>query len=298
MNEQMHKERIKIEGLKGKRGLIKDYILITIGVLFVTIGVYFFKFPNNFATGGVTGLAMILSDAFSFKISAATIVLILNVILLIVGYIFLGKKFGNRTLYGSLLFSLSLSALEILVPMQGPITQEPLLELAFAVMFPALGSAILFNIGASTGGTDVVAMLLKKYTHLDIGKSLLITDFLLTVAGFTVFSVTTVLMSLLGLLIKSTLVDSIIESINLNKYFTIITKYPKEICDYITKNIHRSATVMDGKGAFTGEDRKIILTVMSRSQAVQLRTYVKEVDPEAFILITNTSEIIGRGFRD
>lgn len=298
MNEQMHKERIKIEGLKGKRGLIKDYILITIGVLFVTIGVYFFKFPNNFATGGVTGLAMILSDAFSFKISAATIVLILNVILLIVGYIFLGKKFGNRTLYGSLLFSLSLSALEILVPMQGPITQEPLLELAFAVMFPALGSAILFNIGASTGGTDVVAMLLKKYTHLDIGKSLLITDFLLTVAGFTVFSVTTVLMSLLGLLIKSTLVDSIIESINLNKYFTIITKYPKEICDYITKNIHRSATVMDGKGAFTGEDRKIILTVMSRSQAVQLRTYVKEVDPEAFILITSTSEIIGRGFRD
>lgn len=298
MNEQIHKERIKIEGLKGKRGLIKDYILITIGVLFVTIGVYFFKFPNNFATGGVTGLAMILSDAFSFNISAATIVLILNIILLIVGYIFLGKKFGNRTLYGSLLFSLSLSALEILVPMQGPITQEPLLELAFAVMFPALGSAILFNIGASTGGTDVVAMLLKKYTHLDIGRSLLITDFLLTVAGFTVFSVTTVLMSLLGLLIKSTLVDSIIESINLNKYFTIITKYPKEICDYITKNIHRSATVMDGKGAFSGEDRKIILTVMSRSQAVQLRTHIKEVDPEAFILITNTSEIIGRGFRD
>lgn len=298
MNEQKYKGKIKIDGLNGKKSLIKDYILITIGVLFVTIGVYFFKFPNNFAIGGVTGLAMILSDAFSFKISAATIVLILNVILLIVGYIFLGKKFGNRTLYGSLLFSLSLSALEILVPMQGPITQEPLLELAFAVMFPALGSAILFNIGASTGGTDVVAMLLKKYTHLDIGKSLLITDFLLTVAGFTVFGVTTVLMSLLGLLIKSTLVDSIIESINLNKYFTIITKYPKEICDYITKNIHRSATVMDGKGAFTGEDRKIILTVMSRSQAVQLRTYVKEVDPEAFILITSTSEIIGRGFRD
>ncbi len=282
---------------KGIKSVIKDYVLITLGILLVTIGVYFFKFPNNFAIGGVTGLAMILSNAFNGAISSGTIVLIVNILLLIIGYIVLGRKFGNRTLYGSLLFSLSLNLLEILVPMSGPITDEPLVELAFAVIFPALGSAILFNIGASSGGTDIVAMLLRKYTSWDIGRSLLITDFILTLAGFTVFSVKTVLMSILGLLIKSTLVDIIIENLNLSKYFTIITKYPDQICDYILNNIHRSATVFDGKGAFTHEDRKIIIAAMSRSQAVQLRNHIKTVDPDAFILITNTSEIIGKGFR-
>lgn len=289
--------KVEIFRPKDVKGVIKDYALITLGVLFVTIGVYFFKFPNNFAIGGVTGLAMILSNALGGTVSSGTIVLVVNVILLIIGYLVLGKKFGNRTLYGSLLFSLSLNLLEILVPMTGPITDEPLLELAFAVMFPALGSAILFNIGASTGGTDIVAMLLKKYTSWDIGRSLLLTDLFLTLAGFTVFSVKTVLLSILGLLIKSTLVDSIIENLNLNKYFTIITKHPDEICEYILKHIHRSATVFDGKGAFSHEDKKIIITVMNRVQAVHLRLYIKKVDPEAFILITNTSEIIGKGFR-
>ena len=104
-------------------------------------------------------------------------------------------------------------------------------------------------------------------------------------------------MSILGLLIKSTLVDSVIENLNLNKYFTIITEHPEEICDYILNHIKRSATVFDGKGAFTNEDKKIIITVMNRAQAVQLRQYIKQVDPGAFILITNTSEIIGKGFR-
>ncbi|HPJ76042.1 MAG TPA: YitT family protein, partial [Clostridia bacterium] len=174
--------KVEIFRPKDVKGVIKDYTLITLGVLFVTIGVYFFKFPNNFAIGGVTGLAMILSNALGGTVSSGTIVLVVNVILLIIGYLVLGKKFGNRTLYGSLLFSLSLNLLEILVPMTGPITDEPLLELAFAVMFPALGSAILFNIGASTGGTDIVAMLLKKYTSWDIGRSLLLTDLFLTLA--------------------------------------------------------------------------------------------------------------------
>ena len=287
-------ETFKSENVKRT---VKDYALVTFGILLVAIGVHFFKFPNNFAIGGVTGLAMILSKAFGGAISSATIVLVMNVILLIIAYLILGKDFGNKTLYGSLLFSLVLSLLERIVPMQAPITDQPLLELAFAVIFPAFGQAILFNIGASSGGTDIVAMLLKKFTHWDIGRSLFISDCILTLAGFAVFSVETVLLSILGLLIKSTLVDSVIENLNLNKYFTIITEHPEEICDYILNHIKRSATVFDGKGAFTNEDKKIIITVMNRAQAVQLRQYIKQVDPGAFILITNTSEIIGKGFR-
>ncbi len=275
----------------------KEYALITLGVMLVVIGVYFFKFPNNFSTGGVTGMAIILSSLLGSGVSSGSIVLIINIILLIVGYLTLGKSFGNRTVYGSLLLSLALRVLEILVPLEKPLTNQPLLELAFAVILPSIGSALLFNIGASTGGTDVIAMLLKKYTSLDIGRSLLVTDFLLTVAVFPVFGITTGLLSILGLFLKSTLVDNIIENLNLNKYFTIICVDPKPICDYIINTLHRSATVFDAKGAFTEKEKKIILTVMNRSQAVMLRKLIKQMDPEAFLLITNTSEIIGRGFR-
>ncbi|HHT56956.1 MAG TPA: YitT family protein [Herbinix luporum] len=276
---------------------IKDYCIITLGVLLVVVGVYFFKFPNNFSIGGVTGIAIILSNLFNNSISSGTIVLVLNIILLIFAYVFIGKSFGNKTVYGSLLLSISLKLLEIIIPLEAPLTNEPMLELFFAVILPAVGAAILFNIGSSTGGTDVLAMLLKKYTNIDIGRALLITDFFLTIATFFVFDLTTGFLSILGLLFKSTLVDVVIENLNLNKYFTIICRNPKPICTFITNKLNRSATVFDAKGAFTDQDKKIILTVMSRAQAVQLRTFIKETDPEAFLLITNTSEIIGRGFR-
>ena len=276
---------------------IKEFIMITIGVLLVVIGVYFFKFPNNFSIGGVTGIAIILSNLLGNVIGSGTIVLVVNLILLGLGYLLLGKSFGNKTAYGTILMSVSLQLLEIIAPLKGPLTSEPLLELSFAVIFPAVGSAILFNIGSSTGGTDVIAMLLKKYTNLDIGYALLLTDFLLTIATFLIFDLTTGFLSILGLLIKTTLIDGVIENLNLNKYFTIICKDPKLICTFITQKLHRSATVFDAKGAFTDQDKKIILTVMSRAQAVQLRTFIRETDPEAFLLITNTSEIIGRGFR-
>ncbi|HKL80574.1 MAG TPA: YitT family protein [Mobilitalea sp.] len=275
----------------------KEYLLITIGVLLVVAGVYFFKFPNNFSIGGVTGIAIILSKLFGDSISTGTIVLIINLILLGIGYAFLGRSFGNRTAYGSILMSLALRLLEVIAPMDGPLTTEPVLELSFAVILPAIGSAILFNIGSSTGGTDIIAMLLKKFTSIDIGHSLLLTDFLLTVTAFLVFDVQTGLLSILGLLVKSTLVDTVIESMNLNKYFTIICEDPKPICDFILNNLHRSATVFDAKGAFSDNDKKIVLAVMNRTQAVHLRKFIRNAEPDAFILITNTSEIVGRGFR-
>ncbi len=276
---------------------LKEYLLITAGVLLVVTGVYFFKFPNNFSIGGVTGIAILLSRIFGESISSGTLVLIINIILLMIGYLFLGRSFGNRTAYGSILMSVSLRLLESIYPMEGPLTGEPVLELAFAVILPAVGAAILFNIGSSTGGTDVIAMMLKKYSSIDIGRALLMTDFLLTVAAFFVFGIQTGLLSILGLLLKTTLVDIVIESLNLNKYFTIICENPEPICEFILQKIHRSATVIDAEGAFTHSNKKIILAVMNRTQAVNLRKFIKQTEPEAFLLITNTSEIIGKGFR-
>lgn len=286
--------------MEAKSGIwknIREYLLITLGVELVVIGVYFFKFPNNFSIGGVTGIAIILSSLFGESISTGTVVLAINIVLLIIGYFFVDRSFGIKTVYGSILMSFSLQLLEVIFPMTKSLTNEPMLELAFAVGIPAVGAAMLFNIGASTGGTDIIAMILKKYTSIDIGRSLFYTDLLLTLSSFLVFNVQTGLLSLLGLLIKSLAVDNMIESMNLHKYFTIICENPKPISDFILNDLHRSATIMDGKGAFTEHDKKIIVTVMNRSQAVQLRQFIRNAEPSAFILITNTSEIIGRGFR-
>lgn len=279
------------------RSIAKEYLLLTVGVLFVVAGVYFFKFPNNFAIGGVTGLAMIVSDLCGGVLSSATIVTIVNSVLLIVGLLVIGKDFGIKTIYGSLLLSLSLQLLEVVYPMSSPFTNEPVLELAFAVGLPAVGAAILFNSGGSTGGTDIVAMILKKFSSFDIGQALFCSDVILTLLAFPTFGMQTGLLSFLGLILKSTIVDMVIESMNLCKYFTVICDDASVISDYIVHTLKRSATVCDATGAFSGQNKKVVLTVMNRSQAVQLRQFIRQAQPGAFILITNTSEIIGRGFR-
>ena len=277
--------------------ILKEYLLLTVGVLFVVIGVYFFKFPNNFAIGGVTGLAMIVSNLTGGALSSATVVTIVNSVLLVIGLIVIGKDFGIKTVYGSFLLSGSLQLLEVIYPMSAPFTNQPVLELAFAVGLPAVGAAILFNTGGSTGGTDIVAMILKKYSSFDIGQALFCSDVVLTLLAFPTFGMQTGLLSFLGLILKSTVVDMVIESMNLCKYFTVICDDAAPISEYIVQELHRSATVCNATGAFTGNDKKLVLTVVNRSQAVALRQFIRNNQPTAFILITNTSEIIGRGFR-
>jgi uncharacterized membrane-anchored protein YitT (DUF2179 family) len=279
-----------------KKNTFKEYLLITASTLLVVIGVYFFKFPNNFTFGGVTGLSVVLAKIM--PISPGTVNLIFNVILLVVGFVFLGRSFAVKTVYSSLLLSFSLSGLEFVYPLKHPLTDQPLLELIFAIALPAFGSAVLFNIGASSGGTDVVAMILKKYTSVDIGRAVLFSDFLITLAACFIFDIKTTLFSFLGLLTKSLVIDNVIESINLAKYFNVVCSQPDIICDFIVNKLHRSATICEAKGAFSHSQKYVIFTAMRRYQAVQLRQYIRQVEPGAFILISNTSEIIGKGFHD
>ena len=272
----------------------KNFLLLNLGAFLMAIGVYFFKFPNNFSFGGVTGLAVIISKLF--PITPGDFSFIANMALLVIGLFFLGKTFAVQTAYTSIVVSFAISTLERILPLTGPLTDDPLLELVFAIALPAAGSAILFNIGASSGGTDVIAMLLKKYTSINIGNALLATDAILVIGSFLVFDVKTGLFSVLGLTVKSFLVDSIIENINLCKYFNVVCTEKGPICDFIVNDLHRSATVCEATGAFTGTHKYIVFTVLNRMEAVKLRNFIRTADPSAFILITNTSEIIGKGF--
>lgn len=273
---------------------LKNFSLLTISTLIMAVGIYFFKFANNFTFGGITGIAVLVTKFL--PISSSDFSFVVNILLLIIGWIVLGKSFAEKTAYSTILLSISLSLLERIYPMSHPLTNEPLLELIFAILLPALGSAILFNIGASSGGTDVIAMILKKYTSVDIGKGLMISDLIFTLAGFLVFNVKTGLYSLLGLIMRSALIDNFIESFNRSKYFHVVTSNATCICDFIQNDLQRGATIVNATGAFTGDDKYIILTVLSPSQAVKLRNFIKEHDPKAFLLISNTSEIIGKGF--
>ena len=262
--------------MRQKLAAVREYAMLTLGTFLVAAGVYFFKFPNSFNTGGVTGLAVILNAVIP-AVSASTFASVINIAFLILGFVALDKSFGVRTVYCTVLFSAMLSGLEWLI-------------------LPSLGAAILFNMQSSTGGTDILAMILKRFSSLDIGMALLYVDVL--IAGSTLYFVgmEAGLYSILGLVLKSVVVDSVIESLNRRKSFMAVTSCPEEVCGFITGKLNRSATCWQGSGAYSHEPKWIVLTALSRSQAVALRVYVKSVDPHAFILVTNSSEIFGKGF--
>ena len=273
---------------------MKYFTLLTLSTLLIAVGIYFFKFSNNFTFGGITGLAVLVAK--TGLISASDFSFLANIFLLLLGLVVLGKEFAAKTAYCTILLSVALSALERIYPMTAPLTDEPMLELMFAIALPSLGSAVLFNLGASSGGTDVIAMIVKKNTSFDIGSALMASDFFITLAGCFVFDIKTGLYSFVGLAVRSFMIDGFIESLNLSKYFNIVCSDPEPICDYIEHSLHRGATIVNAKGAFTGKSNYIIMTALNRVEAVKLRNYIKRNSPDAFLLISNTSEIIGKGF--
>jgi len=273
-----------------------EYLLLFTGSLLIGGGVYFFKVPNGFSTGGISGISMIISK-LAPGFTTGQLYTIINLVLLLIGFIVIGKSTGIKTVICSTLVSGSTWLFEILFPMDGPLTDQPLLELIYAVMMTGIGSALLFNAGASSGGTDIVALILKKYTKLDVGKSLLCTDLIITLAAFPVFGMKSGLFSLLGLFSKAFLVDGVIENMNVCKSFMIITKTPQPIIDLIITEMKHSATKLEGHGCYTGDDVEVIVTVCKRFEAARLKKLVHDIDPHAFVIVESANEIIGRGFR-
>lgn len=275
--------------------VLKKYLTMTLGCFLLSLGVYFFKIPNGFATGGVTGIGTILAQ-LTF-ISPGVWIWILNILLLLFGFLFLGRQTGIKTVYCSMLYSAITYVLEILIPMSRPLSDQPFLELVYAMLLTSIGSALIFNSDASSGGTDIVALILKKYTSINVGKALLSVDFIIAASAFFVFDIQTGLFSLLGLFAKAFIVDAVIENLNTCKYFIVITSKRDEISDYIIKTLHHGVTVNTVTGEYTKEEKVMLHTVCRRIEAIRLRSKIKEIDSNAFIIITTSSEIIGRGFR-
>ena len=215
----------------------------------------------------------------------------------VLGCVFLGIKAMGWTLYSSFMLSFYSSMCEKLFPMSQPLTDDTLLELCFAVALPALASGIVFNIGASTGGTEIVAMILHKYIKVEIGRALLLSDIGTVLFAACIYGPQTGMYCVLGLIGRSTIVDTAIESLNLRKVCTVITSRPEPIRRFVTETLGRTATQQDATGVYTGEPRTMIMVALTRRQAGLLRDFLRREDPEAFLTIVNSSEIIGKGFQ-
>lgn len=278
------------------RKSINFFLLLNAGLFVTAAGIHLFKTPNHFAFGGTSGLSIILSTLFP-SLPVGTFMWIVNAVLVILGFLFLGAKAMGWTIYSSFAISFYVSLCEIVYPMQGPLTKDTMLELCFAVILPAVGSAVVFNIGASTGGTDIVAMILNKYTSLEIGRALMVSDLGIVLVAAYLYGPQTGLYCILGMILKSTVVDSAIESLNLRKVCTVVTQNPDPVRAFIVQKLNRSATEQLASGAYTHEQTHVLMTVLTRHQAAMLRNFLRATDPHAFITIVNSSEIIGKGFR-
>ncbi len=274
---------------------IKSFFIITISTIIMAIGVYFFKFPNNFCFGGVTGAAVVFAKIL--PISASSFSFVVNMALLVVGFAFLGKSFALRTTYATILLSGLLVVFEHAFPLKQPLSNEPMLELIFAIALPAIASALLFYEGSSSGGTDVIAMIVKKYAHVDdIGIALFVTDLIMIIIACFVFDIKTALYSFVGLTVKSFLIDAIIENIMLRKSIMITCDDKDAICHFITGELQKGATIVEATGAYTNEKRYLIFTTLTRKQAAVLRSFIHQNKLHAFISMSSTSEVFGKGF--
>lgn len=273
---------------------IYEYGMLTIGVLLLAIGNYFFKFPNNFTFGGVTGISVLLSAVVPSSIS--TITTVLNLSFLLLGFIFLGKSFGKKTIFVTLLFSFVLTLYEKLFPMTAPLTNQPILELFFAILLPSVAAAIFFSHNASSGGTDIVAMIIRKYLHVETGRAVMIADALVVSMSFFLYGTTVGLYSLIGWISKAIITEYYMTELNLNKCLTIICDNETPICDFIKNTLRKSSTVYNAVGSYSHDNKHVILTALSPAQASILCDYLKTTDPHAFVMVTKTSEIKGKGF--
>lgn len=275
---------------------IVNFLILNGGLLLTAIGVALFEAPNNFVLGGASGLSIILTSYFP-NCNFGTFMLIVNVLLVVLGYIFLGRRLAGWTVYSSVVLSLFVAGIQAVFPAKLPLTDDMMLEMIFAVMVPSVGIAIAFSVGASTGGTDIFALILNKYTGMQVGRALFLSDVLfLLIAPFR-FDARTCLYCILGNLARIFVVDGVIESFHVRKVCTLITDDPKRIVDFILNDLERGATLSKARGAYSGNEQDVIMCCLTRAEAARLRRFSKGLGIQTFITIVNSSEIIGNGFR-
>ncbi|OAA84881.1 YitT family protein [Clostridium ljungdahlii] len=274
---------------------LKDIFLILVGSLFVAFGTYFFLAPNHIAAGGTSGIAIIINSIFP-SIPIGLLMMGMEVILFTIGIIVIGPVFGGKTIF----CSFSISALVLLMgkiyPNIKPFSNDTLIQLILGILICGLGMGIVFNLNASTGGTDIIAKIINKYTQISIGKSILMADIAITIAATLILGVSKGMYAILGVILNSTIIDKVILSLNSYKQVAIISNNGENIKKYIVNELSRSATIYYAKGAYKNSNKEVITTILDRKQFLKLKNYIKVLDDKAFITVNDVNEVLGEGF--
>ncbi|TLS35947.1 YitT family protein [Pseudalkalibacillus caeni] len=275
---------------------IKSFLLITLGSLGVAINIHFFLSPNNLATGGVSGLSIVMNELFP-GLSLGTIMIVLNVILFIVGVIFLGFSFGAKTIYASFALSFGVWGLEWLFPIAEPLSNDLLIQLIIGQCIAACGMALVFYQQASTGGTDIIAMILNKYFSVEIGKAVLLSDIAIALSSVYMFGPEVGMYAFFGVILNGIVIDHTLQQFNTNKEIVIISQESDDIRSFIVQVLGKGATIHTARGAFTSDQKEVITTILDRKDFIKLKKYVTEIDQKAFITVHSMNEILGQNFK-
>lgn len=274
---------------------LRKFFIINVGVFIVSIALHFFLVPDELAVGGSTGLAILISSVFP-NISMSGILLVINSILLVIGLFTLGKVFGAYTIYSTFATSFFLKVLEVFYPMSGPLTDDIFIDLFFGILIRSIGLAFVLNQGASTGGTDIIGMIVKKYTNFSIGAGLALSDGLITLGALIIYGPKIGMYSLFGVFMNSIMVDKILAGFDSKFSLTISSDKIEAINNFILNDIERGSTIYNAEGGYSHDNRIILTTVVSRKDYIRLKNFVAEIDPNAFVYVSQVNEVAGLGF--
>ncbi len=275
-----------------KSDFMKEFIVITFAILIVSAAVFFFLIPSQVSVGSISGLAMILGNIIPLHISIITF--ILNGLLLIIGFLLIGKEFGAKTVYTSLLLPLFLRIFEIWFPDFSSINGDPFLDMVCYIFVVSIGLAILFRENASSGGLDIVAKLLNKYFRMDMGKAMALPGMCVALSSILFYDKKLVVLSLLGTYLNGLVLDHFIFGLNLKKRVCIISEKEAEIRSFILNRLHSGATIYEGRGAYDGQPKTEIITIVDKNEYALLMSYLLKTDPSAFVTVYTVSEVIYR----
>ena len=268
---------------------IKEFFIITVGTLIVSTAVFFFMLPSHVSVGSGTALAMVISNFIPLPVSVIT--LILNIVLLILGFLLIGPEFGAKTVYCAILMPAFLGVYEQIFPNQQSITEDPFLDVLCYIFVVGIGLAILFRRNASSGGLDIVAKLMNKFLRMELGKAMSVSGMLVALSSALVYDKKTVVISVLGTYLGGLVVDHFIFGMDLKRRVCIISPKLDQIVDFILHDLHSGATLNNIIGAYDRSPKQEVITIVDKQEYKALMDYVKRVDPKAFITVYSVSEI-------
>ncbi len=269
--------------------IIKEYLILTFGTVLTAAATYFFMFPSHIAVGSGSALAMVLSNFIPLPISVISFVL--NAVLLLIGFLLIGREFGAKTVYASIVLPITIGVFEILFPNFRSLTEDPLLDMMCYILLSGIGTALLFSRNASSGGLDIVAKIMNKYMHMDIGQAMGLSGMVIAFSSIVCYDTKSVVLSVLGTYFGGIIVDRFIFGLNIKRRVCVISDKREAIVEFLLSELHSGATLYESIGAYDGAVRREIVTIVDNQEYRRLMDYIRAVDPRAFVTVISVNEL-------